>query len=80
MNGQHFYRSGRTETSSAVMSTQVDKRQFEKILSYIDIGIKEGATLLTGGKPWGSRGYYVEPTVFVDVKVCSLYVRKTSCG
>lgn len=52
---------------------QVDKVQFEKILSYIDIGIKGGATLLTGGKPWGSKGYYVEPTVFVDVKVCSCH-------
>ncbi|XP_031389066.1 aldehyde dehydrogenase family 2 member C4-like isoform X3 [Punica granatum] len=47
---------------------QVDKKQFERILSYIDIGVKEGGTLLTGGKPWGSKGYYVEPTVFVDVK------------
>ncbi|PKI66673.1 hypothetical protein CRG98_012868 [Punica granatum] len=47
---------------------QVDKRQFEKVLSYIDIGMKEGATLLTGGKRWGSKGYYIEPTVFVDVK------------
>lgn len=48
---------------------QVDKRQFERVLSYIDIGMKEGATLLTGGKPWGTKGYYIEPAVFVDVKV-----------
>ncbi|KAK4781238.1 hypothetical protein SAY87_017344 [Trapa incisa] len=47
---------------------QVDKKQFEKILSYIDIGLKEGATLLTGGKSWGSKGYYIEPTVFVNVR------------
>lgn len=48
---------------------QVDKRQYEKILSYIEHGKREGATLLTGGKPLGSKGYYIEPTVFADVKV-----------
>ncbi|OWM66018.1 hypothetical protein CDL15_Pgr015444 [Punica granatum] len=53
---------------STCQGPQVDKRQFEKVLSYIDIGMKEGATLLTGGKRWGSKGYYIEPTVFVDVK------------
>eukprot|EP00262_Sarcandra_glabra_P022140 TRINITY_DN9678_c3_g1_i1.p1 TRINITY_DN9678_c3_g1~~TRINITY_DN9678_c3_g1_i1.p1 ORF type:complete len:502 (+),score=77.80 TRINITY_DN9678_c3_g1_i1:146-1651(+) len=47
---------------------QVDKKQFEKILSYIEHGKTEGATLLTGGKPWGKKGYYIEPTIFTDVK------------
>ncbi|KZV14473.1 hypothetical protein F511_43038 [Dorcoceras hygrometricum] len=46
----------------------VDKKQYQKILSYIDIGKKEGATLLTGGKPSDRKGYYIEPTIFVDVK------------
>ncbi|XP_031384472.1 aldehyde dehydrogenase family 2 member C4-like [Punica granatum] len=59
---------------------QVDKRQFERILSYIDIGMKEGATLLTGGKPWGSKGYYVEPTVFADVKEDMQIVREEIFG
>lgn len=49
---------------------QVDKVQFEKVLSYIDIGTKEGAKLLTGGKPCNQdkKGYYIQPTVFTDVK------------
>ncbi|XP_050218363.1 aldehyde dehydrogenase family 2 member C4-like [Mercurialis annua] len=47
---------------------QVDKKQFEKILSYIDVGKREGATLLTGGKSVGNKGYYIEPTIFTDVK------------
>ncbi|XP_073150442.1 aldehyde dehydrogenase 1-like [Henckelia pumila] len=46
---------------------QVDKKQYEKILSYIDIGKKEGATLLYGGKPHDRKGYYIEPTIFVNV-------------
>ncbi|KAK6248509.1 hypothetical protein QUC31_020074 [Theobroma cacao] len=47
---------------------QVDKKQFEKILSYVEHGKREGATLLTGGKRVGQKGYYIEPTIFADVK------------
>ena len=37
-------------------------------MGYIDAGKKEGAKLLTGGKRLGDRGYFIEPTVFDDVK------------
>ncbi|XP_020572638.1 aldehyde dehydrogenase family 2 member C4-like isoform X3 [Phalaenopsis equestris] len=47
---------------------QVDKEQFEKVLRYIEAGKREGATLLTGGKAVGEKGYYIEPTIFTDVK------------
>jgi aldehyde dehydrogenase (NAD+) len=47
---------------------QVDQAQFDKVMSYINAGNKEGAKLVTGGKRFGSRGYYIEPTIFVDVK------------
>ncbi|KAK6944990.1 Aldehyde dehydrogenase domain [Dillenia turbinata] len=47
---------------------QVDKRQYDKILSHIESGKSEGATLLTGGKPCGNKGYYIEPTIFTEVK------------
>ncbi|OAY72937.1 Aldehyde dehydrogenase family 2 member C4 [Ananas comosus] len=47
---------------------QVDKKQFERVLKYIESGTREGATLLTGGKPCGDKGYYIEPTIFIDVK------------
>ncbi|XP_057777329.1 aldehyde dehydrogenase family 2 member C4-like [Salvia miltiorrhiza] len=46
---------------------QVDKKQYEKVLSYIEVGKKEGATLLTGGKPLDRKGYFIEPTIFTDV-------------
>lgn len=39
-----------------------------KILKYIELGKKEGAKLLTGGNRHGKKGYFVEPTVFADVK------------
>jgi aldehyde dehydrogenase (NAD+) len=47
---------------------QVDKTQFDKVMHYINLGTKEGAHMLTGGKRFGSRGYYIEPTLFVNVK------------
>jgi aldehyde dehydrogenase (NAD+) len=47
---------------------QVDQAQFEKVMSYIDSGRREGANLLCGGSRVGDRGYFVEPTVFADVK------------
>jgi aldehyde dehydrogenase (NAD+) len=47
---------------------QVDQDQFQKVLSYIDAGKKEGAKLMSGGERVGDRGYFVAPTVFADVK------------
>ncbi|KAJ4846645.1 Aldehyde dehydrogenase 2 member B7, mitochondrial [Turnera subulata] len=47
---------------------QVDSEQFEKILEYIRNGVDSGATLETGGGRLGSKGYYIQPTVFSNVK------------
>jgi aldehyde dehydrogenase (NAD+) len=47
---------------------QVDKAQFDKILKYIDLGKKGGATCVTGGDRFGNKGYYVQPTLFENVK------------
>jgi coniferyl-aldehyde dehydrogenase len=52
---------------------QIDKDQYKKVLKYIDIGMREGATLVTGGKPCGDKGYYIQPTIFTDVKVSAPY-------
>jgi len=38
-----------------------------KILGYIESGKKEGAKLLSGGARHGTKGYYVQPTIFSDV-------------
>jgi aldehyde dehydrogenase (NAD+) len=47
---------------------QVDRAQFDKVMHYIALGKKEGAQCLTGGSRWGNRGFYIEPTLFTDVK------------
>ncbi|KAL8153188.1 hypothetical protein V2J09_010948 [Rumex salicifolius] len=59
---------------------QVDKKQFDKILSYIEQGKKEGATLLTGGNRCGDKGYYIEPTIFTDVKDDMVIAREEIFG
>ena len=46
---------------------QVDKAQFDKILGYIEAGKREGATCATGGKRHGTKGFFIEPTVFTNV-------------
>jgi aldehyde dehydrogenase (NAD+) len=52
-----------------IMGPVISKRQMERVLSYVEIGQQEGATLLAGGKarPDKGGGYFVEPTCFVDV-------------
>ncbi|XP_047139581.1 aldehyde dehydrogenase, mitochondrial isoform X1 [Hydra vulgaris] len=46
---------------------QIDKAQFDKILSLIESGKSEGAQLKCGGNRHGEKGFYVQPTVFADV-------------
>jgi aldehyde dehydrogenase (NAD+) len=47
---------------------QIDKVQFDKVMSYIESGKREGAELLTGGNRIGDESHFIEPTVFADVK------------
>jgi len=46
------------------------KRQLERVESYVQAGIDEGAKLVTGGRRPShlNRGYYYEPTLFTDVR------------
>ncbi|XP_078621744.1 retinal dehydrogenase 2-like [Branchiostoma floridae x Branchiostoma japonicum] len=46
---------------------QVDLDQYQKILSMIESGKKEGAKLECGGEAAGEKGYFIQPTVFTDV-------------
>ncbi|KAJ3699292.1 hypothetical protein LUZ61_002997 [Rhynchospora tenuis] len=47
---------------------QIDDEQFNKVLRYIRSGVDSGATLVTGGDRAGSKGFYIQPTIFSDVK------------
>ncbi|MEP3944412.1 betaine-aldehyde dehydrogenase [Ascidiaceihabitans sp.] len=46
----------------------VSERQMDIVLGYIEKGQAEGARLVYGGKRLDRDGFYLEPTVFADVK------------
>ena len=53
------------------MGAQVSEAQLNKILSYVEIGKKEGAKVATGGERYtegdAAKGYFMKPTLLVDV-------------
>lgn len=54
--------------ASTSMGPLVSATQMKRVLDYIDIGRKEGASIVTGGERSGDRGFYVQPTVFAGVE------------
>ncbi|MGK7917935.1 MAG: aldehyde dehydrogenase family protein [Prochloraceae cyanobacterium] len=47
---------------------QVSQAQLDKVLHYIELGMREGAHLLYGGQQIGDRGFFIQPTVFANVQ------------
>uniref|UniRef100_A0A7S3CRF4 aldehyde dehydrogenase (NAD(+)) n=1 Tax=Strombidium rassoulzadegani TaxID=1082188 RepID=A0A7S3CRF4_9SPIT len=45
----------------------VSQVQLDRVLKYIDIGKKEGATVACGGVRIDREGYFIEPTIFINV-------------
>ncbi len=66
------YRVGNGLDENIRVGPVADENQLNNILKYIEKGKKEGAKLLMGGKrltePPLDKGYFIEPTVFTDVK------------
>lgn len=50
------------------MGAQINEKQLNQILKYVDIAKAEGATILTGGKRAHAEGAFLCPTAIVDVK------------
>jgi phenylacetaldehyde dehydrogenase len=46
------------------MGPLVSKEQHERVLGYIDKGLREGGEVITGGSRHGDKGYFVQPTIF----------------
>ncbi|KAL7783096.1 aldehyde dehydrogenase [Trichoderma ceciliae] len=46
---------------------QISKAQFDRIMDYIQSGKEAGAKIETGGERHGSRGYFIQPTIFSNV-------------
>jgi aldehyde dehydrogenase (NAD+) len=47
---------------------QVSQEQMDKILGYVAKGEEQGANLVAGGRRAGDRGFFVEPTIFDEVR------------
>ena len=60
---------GRAEDPTHMMGPVASRRQFDRVMNYIEIGKQEGARLLAGGRarPDLGTGFFIEPTCFVDV-------------
>ena len=58
----------------------VSKEQQDRVCSYIDSGAKEGAQAVVGGHKIAGSGYFVEPTVLVNVKPEMKVVREEIFG
>lgn len=62
-------RLGNPLDAETMMGAQASEDQYNKILSYLDIGKQEGATVLCGGEAFHQNsglehGYYIKPTIF----------------
>ncbi|MEV5539981.1 aldehyde dehydrogenase family protein [Saccharopolyspora shandongensis] len=58
----------------------VSQEQFDRVTGYVAAGLSDGARALTGGKRWGDSGFFVEPTVLVDVQPEFSVVREEIFG
>lgn len=58
----------------------VSKTQFERVLGYISAGKEQGARVAVGGGALGNEGYFVQPTLFTDVRPDMKIVREEIFG
>jgi phenylacetaldehyde dehydrogenase len=58
----------------------VSKEQLDRVCGYLESGMKEGAKVAVGGHKRPGNGYFVEPTVLVDVKPEMKVVREEIFG
>jgi len=58
----------------------VSQEQLSRVCGFLDSGNKEGATTIVGGHRIGDAGYFVEPTILVDVKPHMKVVREEIFG
>jgi 1-pyrroline dehydrogenase len=66
------------ESDEIEMGSVISQSQQDRILGFLDRA--KGATVLTGGSSSGDRGYFVQPTVVVDVKQTDEIVQKEVFG
>jgi aldehyde dehydrogenase (NAD+) len=58
----------------------ISQVQYDRVMGYIESGKEEGATVVTGGGRHGDKGYFVQPTVFADVRADMKIMREEIFG
>jgi acyl-CoA reductase-like NAD-dependent aldehyde dehydrogenase len=61
------YRLGDPEDPATTLGPLAHARGRQVVGDQVEAARAAGARVLTGGRPWGDRGYFYEPTVLVDV-------------
>jgi aldehyde dehydrogenase (NAD+) len=74
------WKYGDPEDPANLQGPQISQRQQERVLGYIERGVAEGAKLLVGGGKPDRPGFFVEPTLFVDVDPNSTIAREEIFG
>jgi phenylacetaldehyde dehydrogenase len=75
------FKVGPSLAPDTIMGPLVSTEQRERVMSYIDQGRKAGASVFHGGDaPGGESGYFVNPTILVDVKPEMSVVREEIFG
>ena len=64
----------------AHMGPLVSKEQMDRVMGYIQAGKRDGATVVVGGDAPAANGYYLNPTVMVNVKPSMSVVREEIFG
>ncbi|OWR54998.1 cytosolic 10-formyltetrahydrofolate dehydrogenase like protein [Danaus plexippus plexippus] len=59
---------------------QNHKAHMDKLISYVETGVKEGAKLVYGGKRLDRPGYFFQPTIFTDVTDNMVIAKEESFG
>lgn len=73
-------RLGAGQDPETDMGPMVSQNQEQTVLSYIESGLEEGAELTTGGHKVGDKGYFIEPTVFINTNRTMKMVREEIFG
>jgi phenylacetaldehyde dehydrogenase len=71
---------GNGRSPDTQMGPLVSQEQHDRILGYIDKGIREGGEVLTGGGRHGDKGYFVQPTIFKNCGSASTLYKEEIFG
>jgi aldehyde dehydrogenase (NAD+) len=74
------WRYGDPTDPAVLQGPQISRRQQERVLGYIERGKREGARCLVGGGRPDRPGFFVEPTLFVDVDPASTIAQEEIFG